>query len=67
MEIEQIANGINELYDNTNDSHKENIKTLIDNISNKNTSWLLEDIYILTNTQKMMINAHMECQYHLQQ
>lgn len=45
MKIEQIATGINEIYDITNDSHKENIKTLIDNISNKNASWLLEDIY----------------------
>lgn len=51
MKIEQIANGINELYDNTNDSHKENIKTLIDNISNKNTSWLLEDIYTNKHTE----------------
>lgn len=51
MKIEQIANGINELYDNTNDSHKENIKTLIDNISNKNASWLLEDIYTNKHTE----------------
>lgn len=35
MKIEQIANGINELYDNTNDSRRKNIKTLIDNISTK--------------------------------
>lgn len=51
MKIEQIATGINELYDNTNDSHKENIKTLIDNISNKNASWLLEDIYTNKHTE----------------
>lgn len=51
MKIEQIANGINELYDNTNDFHKENIKTLIDNISNKNASWLLEDIYTNKHTE----------------
>lgn len=51
MKIEQIANGINELYDNANDSHKENIKTLIDNIRNKNASWLLEDIYTNKHTE----------------
>lgn len=51
MKIEQIANGINEIYDNTNDSHKENIKTLINNISNKNASWLLEDIYANKHTE----------------
>lgn len=51
MKIEQIATGINELYDITNDSHKENIKTLIDNISNKNASWLLEDIYANKHTE----------------
>lgn len=51
MKIEQIATGINEIYDITNDSHKENIKTLIDNISNKNASWLLEDIYANKHTE----------------
>lgn len=51
MKIEQIANGINKLYDNTNGSHKENIKILIDNLSNKNASWLLEDIYTNKHTE----------------
>lgn len=51
MKIEQIANSINELYDSTDDSRKKNIKTLIDNISNKNASWLLEDIYANKHTE----------------
>lgn len=45
MKIEQIANNINELYDSTDDSRRKNIKTLIDNISTKNASLLMEDIY----------------------
>lgn len=51
MKMEQIANGINELYDSTDDSRRQNIKTLIDNISNKNASWLLEDIYANKRTE----------------
>lgn len=43
MKIEQIANGINEIYDSTDDSRKKNIKTLIDNISTKKC--IMEDIY----------------------
>lgn len=45
MKIEQIANDINKLYDSTDDSRRKNIKTLIDNISTKNASLLMEDIY----------------------
>lgn len=51
MKIEQIASDINKLYDSTSDSRKANIKTLIDNISNKNASWLLEDIYANKRTE----------------
>lgn len=59
MKIEQIATGINEIYDSTDDSHKENIKILIDNISNKNASWLLEDIYANKHTE----NDDNKCPY----
>lgn len=45
MKIEQIAKDINKLYDSTDDSRRKNIKTLIDNISTKNASLLMEDIY----------------------